>query len=474
MGRVRVVRLSSGLPGLSIGARVDCFVCPFCDQPLILKYAMDNKPLTPLLILVFVTSLTGALRVTRLDDDGVYYLGQPLLGMGDLERQSLLEGTRDEKDLSMLELIPLTSTKTNDEGIELAPLWWLGAIIGLAGSCFSALGDNTIRKSFQYADETRSRSWSLYVMGWISTSIINTASTLAAYHYTTMTILAPCGGMHILFAVIFAVLINQESFGMRDGCATTLILTGVIGALMVAPKHEDKETIAQIYDHFTHAPFVIFSIGLFVITCILLVFWRAFEVHGRVPRLCVPILSGLFGAFTNLAVKLLVSFLGNPNETWKAFSLPDHGDTYWILTMMLTSLLGQVFFLNWGLSEYEAVSVVPVYSCTLITMSAAVSMFFFEEWHIAAYRLVLFPLFILCAVVGIVVLSKRDMPSDNAKNTETDKVAMLKDYERGSLSSPAPDRKGRASGEDTKSRVVTATPDKDAKRSMVASSDVEV
>merc|ERR1712070_617072 len=27
-----------------------------------------------------------------------------------------------------------------------------------------------------------------------------------------MTILAPCGGMHILFAVIFAVLINQESF----------------------------------------------------------------------------------------------------------------------------------------------------------------------------------------------------------------------------------------------------------------------
>lgn len=440
-------------------------------------------PLASPLVLVFVASLTGASRVTR---DGIDpFFGDPvpeeiserdtvtalisetrvrdLIPLRHIDSLPLLTSETRELDLRLippssettdLELVPLASAKGTEKGIELAPLWWLGVIIGLAGSCFSAMGDNMIRKSFQYADETRSRSWPLYVMGWISTAIINSSSTLAAYHFTTMTILAPCGGLHILFAVLFAVGINQESVSVRDGWGTLLILTGVIGALVVCPKHEDNESVAEIYDHFKHAPFIVFSSVLLVITCILLIVWKVCN-KGRLARLCVPIVTGLFGAYTNLAIKILIAFLGKSGDMWGAFTLPDHGDTYWILVLLIVSVVGQVFFLNWALASYEAVSVVPVYSCSLIVLSAAVSMFFFEEWHVATYRLLLFPSFVVLAVVGIIVLSLRDMPSKSDKNDESDTVAMLKDTQRGSLSDPTPDRTVNALGENTKVEVAS-------------------
>lgn len=323
-----------------------------------------------------------------------------------------------------------------DKSIELAPLWWLGVIIGLAGSCFSALGDNIIRKSFSYADKTRSRHWPMFILGWFSTSVINTASTFAAYHFTTMAILAPCGGLHIVFAVIFAVLINQEPFGARDATATAIILAGVVGALSVGPKNDPNQSIDEIYLNFGRVPFIVFSVFITAVGCVAahgLYAGRASGVpQGRMPRLCVPVLSGLFGAYTNLAVKILIAFFGNTSGAFDAFTLPSHSKTYLIVLLLIVCALGQVYLLNSALAEFEAVSVIPVYSCTLITMSGAVSMVFFEEWYIETWRLVLFPTFILSAVAGIYVLSMRDMPkSEPAVYDQFDKpIAPKKNDER--------------------------------------------
>ena len=84
--------------------------------------------------------------------------------------------------------------------------------------------------------------------------------------------------------------------------------------------------------------------------------------------------------------------------------------TYIILFCMLTTIFMQLHWLTIALQWFDAVYVIPVFQCLFITVTIIGGAVYFKELsHFGLLQAVMFPLGVGFILVGIVLLSQRDM-----------------------------------------------------------------
>lgn len=286
-----------------------------------------------------------------------------------------------------------------------SPLWVIGVSLGLLSAFSGALGDNLVRRSFNQKNETCSRNWTLFCIGWFSSIVLNNGLTIASYNFASIVLITPLGGFHILFAVLLAIWLNNEPFKAQDGVSVAVIIIGVVGVIFAGPKKDEELSPIQLYERFQEPIFVGWC--CFEAALMLMLAFLAAMLGQKWQRVAMPLMAALCGSFSNLLVKISLSLVVQSSRGTPVFS--HHYEPYLIIFGCIVAGCGQLFSLNFSLKNFEAISVVPVMSSTLITTSSIISMVFFKEWSsMEPWQLVMLPVFVIVVVVGIIALSSRE------------------------------------------------------------------
>ena len=125
--------------------------------------------------------------------------------------------------------------------------YYFGIIFATLGCLSGSLGDNIVRYSFNYHDTLQPDKdlqpalfkRPLWVIGILSTVLLNTAFVLTALAFADATLVIPFAGLHIFMGVCFARCINGEVIGSVDAAGAALILCGVLTVALSANKDDE-------------------------------------------------------------------------------------------------------------------------------------------------------------------------------------------------------------------------------------------
>ena len=282
-------------------------------------------------------------------------------------------------------------------------LWYVGMLLALAASFVGALGDNLVRYAHR-AEKTTQRTMGIWALGLGLTAIGNSALTLWALAYADASLIVPFAGVHVVFAVFLATVINDEKIGVVDILSILVILAGILTTVLSA----NKESVDYDLDHLvallSRQPFLITVSGiLWVAVASALVAVRSSCTRKRpaIAASAAAILCGTMGGLGTVACKAGVEAVkasirgGNVSpQAWM------------ILVSTATVALLQLATLNYALSKFKASLVVPIILATLTVMGTGLGVIFFEEYKRFSRKVwFTLPLGIIVACAGIVLLT---------------------------------------------------------------------
>eukprot|EP01064_Diplonema_japonicum_P016542 TRINITY_DN24545_c0_g1_i1.p1 TRINITY_DN24545_c0_g1~~TRINITY_DN24545_c0_g1_i1.p1 ORF type:complete len:448 (+),score=32.22 TRINITY_DN24545_c0_g1_i1:53-1396(+) len=300
--------------------------------------------------------------------------------------------------------------------------WWIGALAAAVGSLGAGLGENLVRLSYSHHKhmfaeldgEAPTPPWRrpLWVVGWLLTTVLTSSCAIIGLAFAPLQLVMPIGGLHILFGVAVAHVLNGESMSPGDAAGAGLVCLGVMVVLLGVEKENPKVTFDNIGAVLTRPE----SIGFFtvVVGCMLgliLCKRKIGKENGRVADLIKPVsapaLSGLLSAVGNLMLKLSLSLMSDPN--WG-----DSSKIPFVVTLTLTILagVGQVITLNHSLETSPAVVVVPTANSVLITVGSTAGLLFSSK-PASLKTSIMLSAGILLVVTGIILLALREAAEDH-------------------------------------------------------------
>ena len=123
--------------------------------------------------------------------------------------------------------------------------WHLGILLILMASFLGALGDNLVRFSHvQATTHPTTKNNFIWLVGMLCTVVLNTVFTMWAFAYADSSLIVPFAGTHVIFAVLLAIVINQEYVSFRSWLILLFISTGILCTVIGG----NKETINYSLD----------------------------------------------------------------------------------------------------------------------------------------------------------------------------------------------------------------------------------
>jgi hypothetical protein len=118
-------------------------------------------------------------------------------------------------------------------------------------------------------------------------------------------------------------------------------------------------------------------------------------------------LAGVFGAQSVMFAKSTIELL---QVTWHGVNQFHYVLTYAILAAMLVSIVVQTHVLSLGLKRFDALYIIPVFTCFYITFSVIGGGVYFQEFHqFTLAQWIIFPIGVLTTITGALIMSRRLM-----------------------------------------------------------------
>eukprot|EP01065_Artemidia_motanka_P029372 TRINITY_DN35499_c0_g1_i1.p1 TRINITY_DN35499_c0_g1~~TRINITY_DN35499_c0_g1_i1.p1 ORF type:complete len:323 (+),score=63.60 TRINITY_DN35499_c0_g1_i1:240-1208(+) len=286
-----------------------------------------------------------------------------------------------------------------------------GLILGAIGTLCGGLGDNLVRKAYAKTQVESSERWlhldkpervdapapccsttmlfhPLWIVGWTLTLGLDTGFTLVALYLAPLEEIAPLGATHILWASVFAFLVNGEVLRTQDAFGAVCVLLGLSLVLAVAPGGTSA-TPAVLADGNCQSSAAALLGGAAV--CGLL--WRAGTV--RAARIARPAFAGICGAASNSLVFMLERMRGS------------HPVMLSLTAALALCAPAQLWSLNSALAASEACVVVPVYQATLLLGASFVGVTCFDASRLDIDATVKLVCGMSLCCVGICVVTTR-------------------------------------------------------------------
>lgn len=312
-------------------------------------------------------------------------------------------------------------------------LWWLGALIYIAGSVLINLGNNLIRYSHErvrllgVSVPIWKRYW--WIIGF-SVFAFGNVLNFVAFMFAAQSLLVALGSIQFVSNLFFARGINKEPITRRAIIATGIIIVGNIIIVLGGNKSSKTYNLAQLKDLFLRPAFLFYlSFTAFLI----LIFQGlyAFLKFGYFPKTEKP--NPWAVKYMPLAYAGVSAMIGTCSVTMgkalsglvlQALDPNDQGelDQIWSWLILLLFVVITAFWLyrmNVALRKYDAMFIIPVLQSLWLLFAVLNGGIFFEEFNDLGYLdVTLFAVGIFILLCGVAVFS----PKSDADGTLTPEI----------------------------------------------------
>ena len=323
----------------------------------------------------------------------------------------------------------ITFTDGAEDKPEESDLWLMGVILSIVSSILSNLGVNTqkwsmIREAQRKPEERRAYVCQPFYLLGVLMIFVGSLGDFVALGMAPQSLVTPVGGMTIVANLFFASMWLRERLGCRDIIGTTLVVAGVVGTAFAADKSKKEYTLDCLLDLYQRPNMYIYGGSFFGLFLVLYVvqrklarmrkqceeegelseaYCRWIKLHSILP----PTLSGLVGAQSILFAKCTMELLK------KAFFFQEYEHfervaTWAIVFAMFFCVFSQLHWLAVGLHDFDAVLMVPVFQCWLISGAVLGGAVYFEDFKYLPMRnKLIFAGGVGVTIVGVVLLAQR-------------------------------------------------------------------
>lgn len=236
----------------------------------------------------------------------------------------------------------------------------------------------------------------LFLFGNFCLAIINTVLNMISMAFVDASVTIPFGGLHIVFNVPLALIINREHSSLRVIALNALIFFSVVIILLSGNREPNEVTVEDLHEDFIRPPFAVAS-G--VVLGLMFYAWKALlSKDANTRRLGMTIGAGLVGSITQIFAKSMSLCI--KEGAW------DSQLTYAFIGATALFGIWQGYALNRCLDLYSATFTVPIVNSVIIVVGSLYSAVFFREVERWEWKSRIFvPLGILLCAISIAALS---------------------------------------------------------------------
>ena len=289
--------------------------------------------------------------------------------------------------------------------------WLIGVALILAASFVGGLGDNLVRCSHRRKlenskdDDDASNSLFnlslIWITGMMCTILLNTILTLWAFAYADSSLIVPFAGTHVIFAVLLAIILNNENVSLRSWAVLGLILVGIVMTVIAGNKETMSYSLEVMIALFGETAFIAAGAVCLLICCSS---FFAYMTPGLTPgfqALAISTVAGTLGSIGTVFAKLVVEVIKDEDPT--KFQRP----TCWILLVIAVAFgLAQITAYNEALKSFDASIVGPIVLSVLTVGGTSLGAIFFQEYkRFQMITMIMMPIGVLVTVIGVLLLS---------------------------------------------------------------------
>jgi len=269
--------------------------------------------------------------------------------------------------------------------------WGLGLVLVAVGGLSTSIGMVIMKHSSAVETELETprliclRPW--WVLGFLLLVIVPLPFTMVALSITPITLIAPFGGLNILFAIGLAhcgVLSVKETISMAHMKAIVLLLLGVTLVSIFGPHGLKETTLEDAAECYTNIPFVVLFASCMLIMLAYVSTWllpehRKLSETSPLSVVLCSFTAAACGAYAQLLLKVVAEAMG---RSWG----PHHDNqldkpSFWIcLASVLIFAPFELYLLNSVLASCDVVTAVPIFQALLLTLTVATGGVFFKEF----------------------------------------------------------------------------------------------
>lgn len=311
--------------------------------------------------------------------------------------------------------------------------WIIAVVIALTASTISNVGLNLQKKALSFRAAKRAKSF--VVLVWTIGFVLMVAGALsdfAALGFGAQSIVAPLGAWTLVANVVLAGWINGEKLTIRDLGSTALIVAGCAISVATANHQDEIYTAEQLFQLYASPRFGIYmgSVVFVILSIYIAIRWmervEAREGHSsprwqrlqKLHRLGYPLMSGITGAQSVLFAKTVVElFTGQfVHHDGVLFA---RWESYPVILAMAATLTLQVYWMNRSLARYDALISVPVFQASWIVVGVVGGGVVYDEFGaFTPLAATLFPLGIMGCTAGVILLSQRNVESEQERQAK--------------------------------------------------------
>jgi len=287
-------------------------------------------------------------------------------------------------------------------------MWWLGVSLEILSTVSGTIGKQLIRYSELRKKDNPHLSKVSFYSGLAVNTMISPAIDMAAYSFAAQSLIAPFGGLDVVWNALAAPYMLQEKLTARRLGGCILIIIGTVGAGAFG-SHEDRVYTVEYLEDTLVQPriliyFACFFVWFLVNVCILQKRPRGSPIRGVSLGCTAGSLAGNLFCLKAAVEIIQYSINENTAEPWK----------HWLPYVML---LGAAFFaisnvkyMTQGLQECEALFMVTVYEGAMIVSGCVSGAVVLKDLQtLAAWRIILYSLSVMTIVLGMVTVFSNEM-----------------------------------------------------------------
>ncbi|OQR91326.1 hypothetical protein ACHHYP_04797 [Achlya hypogyna] len=301
--------------------------------------------------------------------------------------------------------------------------WPLGVLLSAVASTIGVVGKILLKLSFQRPGAGRL----LWGCGMLCIVALNPFLCISAYNFAPQSLLAPMGGLCVVWNTVFSPWILDEPLRARDIIGAACIFVGCIVVSITGGHETHKIPVDELASHFLSVQFIVYF-SLFVLTSLILRFYSAAAFHpsraanGSLPhmhvkcRVCLSILAGSLSGQLYCMTALLRLL---QNGVGVLFTTPL---AYAVGAGAIFFALSGLHLLSMALQLYDALFVIYLYESTLMAVGAISGICFFGDMdNVSVLRWVLYFVGIGTIFVGVGVISHGESLKLRAKSLPIEK-----------------------------------------------------
>lgn len=288
--------------------------------------------------------------------------------------------------------------------------------------------------------------------------VFGTIGDFIALGLAPQSIVAPIGATTLIANIVFGHFFLKENLGRRDLIGTALIIVGSIICALFGDHSEKSYDVSTLISFYGQPGFIVYAIicvgsigSLYYIARLiepikvdLLTLVQKFEAARlagdratmlktdselcdaeekyskweKVHPIVYCALSGLFGGQNILFGKMVAELL---RQTMIGNNQMGNWVTYLFIFIMFSTIFCQLNFLAKALSYFDVLFVVPLFQCFFILTSTVAGGAYFSEFAgFSLEQALVFPLGIICTLIGVKILSTRKMSKYEARDLGLD------------------------------------------------------